>query len=212
MRARLLRIAAVPAIAAAAGGCGGGGSDNGGVGPDPPVLTTLQVTPATTTLFTVSPGNIVKVSAVPKDQNGATMTGLGSPSFSSQNEAVATVASDGTVTAAGAGSTQITASLTAGDATKTGTATVTVQVAPATAAVTAPAFEFLPGSTDVSAGGTVTWTFGSIHHTVTFTSAGSPASVPELENGSASRDFPNNGIFQYRCSIHPAMAGSVRVH
>ncbi len=210
MRAYLLRIAAVPAIAAAAGGCGGG--DSGGSGPEPLVLTTVEVTPATTTLFSVSPGNVVTLSAVPKDQNSATMTGLGSPSFSSQNEAVATVANDGTVTAVAAGSTEITASLTAGDVTETGTATVTVQVAPATAGVSTPGFVFQPVSADVSAGGTVTWTFGTIHHDVTFSTAGSPSNIPLVENGSASRTFPDNGVFQYSCSIHPGMAGSVRVH
>ena len=209
MRACLLKIAVVPTIATAIGGCGGDGSDGG---PDLPVLTTLEVTPATTTLFTVSPTNVVTVSAVPKDQNGETMTGLGSPVFSSQNDAVATVASDGTVTAVGAGSTEITASLTAGDVTKTGTATVTVQVAPATAAVTTPGFVFAPTAADVSAGGTVTWAFGSENHDVTFTTPGSPANIPLTVNGSVSRTFPDNGVFQYRCSIHQGMAGAVRVH
>jgi plastocyanin len=212
MRACWQRIAAIPALAAAAGGCGGGGSDNTGPGPDPPVLTSVEVTPATTALFTVSPGNTVQLTAVPQDQTGETMAGLGAPSFSSQNEAIATVGNDGTVTAVGAGSTQITASVTAGDVTETGTATVTVQVAPVTAAVTAPALLFQPQLVDVSAGGRVTWTFGALHHDVTFSTPGAPQNIPLMENGSASRDFPDNGTFQYRCSIHQGMNGTVRVH
>jgi len=64
----------------------------------------------------------------------------------------------------------------------------------------------------VSAGGTVTWTFGSIPHDVTFTTAGAPADVPALQNGSAARTFPTNGAFGYRCTIHPQMTGAVRVH
>jgi plastocyanin len=176
------------------------------------VLTTVEVTPATATLFTVAPGNVVTLAVVAKDQDGQTMSGLGSASFSSDNGAIADVSSDGTVTAAAAGTAVITASLTAGGVTKTGTTTVTVQVAPASAAVVAPALVFQPAAVDVSAGGSVTWTFGSIHHTVTFSSAGAPADVPELQDGSASRTFPTNGAFSYRCAIHPQMAGAVRVH
>ena len=32
------------------------------------------------------------------------------------------------------------------------------------------------------------------------------------QDGSASRTFPNNGSFSYRCTIHPSMNGAVRVH
>ena len=136
----------------------------------------------------------------------------GSPSFSSENSSIAAVGADGTVTGVGPGSAGITASLTAGGVTKTATATVTVQAAAATTGVVAPAFEFQPGTVDVAAGGAVTWSFGSIHHTVSFTTAGAPESIPELQNGSASRIFSNNGIFGYRCLIHPEMTGFVRVH
>jgi plastocyanin len=191
-------------------GCGGG--DGPGPGPSAPVLTTLEVTPATTTLFTVAPGNTAALTVVAKDQNGGTMSGLGSPSFSSANDAIASVSGDGTITAVAAGTAGITASLTTGGVTETGTSTVTVQVAPASEAVVAPALVFLPAAVDVSAGGSVTWTFGSIQHTVTFTTGGAPADVPALQDGSAARTFPSNGAFGYRCSIHPQMAGTVRVH
>ena len=187
--------------------CGDGGS-----GPGDRVLTTLEVTPATAALFTVAPGNAVTLSVVAKDQDGQTMVGVGSPSFSSDNRAIADVSVDGTITAVAAGTARITASLTAGGVTKTGTTTVTAQVAPANAGVVAPGLAYQPATVDVRAGGTVSWTFGSIPHDVTFTTAGAPADVPELQDGSASRTFPNNGTFGYRCSIHPPMTGLVRVH
>jgi plastocyanin len=208
MRALLLRIAPPLIVAGIGVGCGG----DGGPGPTQAVLTTLEVTPPTATLFTVAPANTVTMSVVAKDQDGRTMSGLGAPSFSSGNSAVASVADDGTVTAAGAGTAAITASLTAGGVTKTGTTTVTVQAAPTSAGVSAPQFVYQPTAVDVSAGGTVTWTFGPIHHTVTFSTAGAPADVPELENGSVPRTFPNNGTFDYHCTIHPTMNGVVRVH
>jgi plastocyanin len=211
MRALLTTISTLLIFAEIGVACGGGG-DGTGPGPNPPVFTTLAVTPGTATLFTVAPGNAVALTAVPKDQNGQTIAGLGSATFSTDNAAVAGVGADGTATAAAAGTALITASLTAGGVTKTGTSTVTVQVAPATTGVFAPEFEFQPPAADVSAGGIVTWTFGPIHHTVTFSDANAPDDVPELQDGSASRTFPTNGSFNYRCSIHPSMAGVVRVH
>jgi len=210
MRALLSRIATLLMVAeTGVAGCGGSGTDPN---PDTPVLTTLEVTPATATLFTVAPENAVTLSVVPKDQNGQTMAGAGTPTFSSDNGAIADVGADGTITAVAAGTAQITASLTAGGVTKTATTTVTVQVAPAAAGVLAPQLAFQPAAADVSAGGTVTWTFGSIPHDVTFTTAGAPADVPALQNGSAARTFPTNGAFGYRCTIHPQMTGAVRVH
>jgi plastocyanin len=208
MRRLLSRMATLLLIAETGAGCGDGGS-----GPDQDqVLTTLEVSPATVALFTVAPGNTVALTVVAKDQRGETMAGVGSPTFSSDNSAVATVSDDGTIRATGAGTTQVTASLTAGGVTATGTTTVSAQVTPATATVTAPAFAYEPQVVDVSAAGAVTWSFGAIHHDVTFTTAGAPANVPELQNGSAGRAFPDPGTFAYRCSIHPAMTGTVRVH
>jgi plastocyanin len=191
-------------------GCGGG--DGPGPGPETPVLTTLEVTPATATLFTVAPGNTATLAVVPKDQDGQTMSGLGSASFSSNNAAVASVSDAGTITAVAPGTAGITASLTAGGVTKTGTTTVTTQVAPTSASVVAPALAFQPATVDVRAGGEVSWTFGSLTHTVTFTTPGAPENVPDLQDGSAARTFPSNGAFAYRCSIHPQMTGAVRVH
>lgn len=210
MRALLSRTATLLIVAGIGVGCGGG--DGPGPGPGESVLTTVEVTPATATLFTVAPGNTVILAVVAKDQDGQTMTGAGSPTFSSDNGAVASVAGDGTVTALAAGTAGITASLTAAGVTKTGTTTVTAQAAPATAAVGTPSLAFSPATVDVSAGGAVTWTIGPITHNVSFTTAGAPADVPDLQDGSAARTFPTNGAFGYRCTIHPQMTGAVRVH
>jgi plastocyanin len=209
---RALGTTALLLVAGAGLGCGGGGdSGDGGVGP-PAGLDRVEVTPATSTLFTVAPGNTVALSVAALDQDGDPVSGAGAPSFSSDNVAVADAAADGTVTAVGAGSARITASVTADGVTKTGTSSVTVQVAPSSAQVQAPQFVFQPAVVDVQAGGGVTWTFGPIPHDVTFTSPGAPANIPLLENGSAVRAFPNNGIFDYTCTIHPSMQGMVRVH
>lgn len=206
MRIESSRIATLLMVAATGFGCGGDGPTS------VPVYTTLEVTPGTPTLFTVAPGNTVTLSVVPKDQNGTAMTGTAVATFSSDNTAVATVGTTGTVTAVAAGTASITSSQAVGSVTKSGTATVTVQDAPATATVLAPSLVFQPTSVDVRATGTVTWTFGAVPHNVTFTTAGAPANVPNLQDGSASRAFPTNGSFGYQCTIHPGMNGTVHVH
>ena len=196
-------------ILAAGAGCGGGG---GPVDPPESVLTTLQVTPATATLFTAAPGNTASLAVVAKDQNGQTIANAGIPSFSSENSAIAEVGDEGIVTAKGPGITRITASLTANGVTETAVTTVTAQVAAANVGVTAPALQYQPGTVDVQAGGAVTWTFGPIHHTVTFTTTGAPQNIGELQDGSAARTFPASGSYNYRCDIHPSMTGLVHVH
>jgi plastocyanin len=133
-------------------------------------------------------------------------------SFTSSAAQVATVTGAGVVTATGPGTAEITTSVSAGGTTLTTVTPVTVVVAPGTATVTAPQFDFTPEIVDIAAGGVVTWSMGAIHHTVAFSTGGSPADLPELENASASRTFASNGTFAYRCTIHPAMRGEVRVH
>jgi len=208
MRALLSSIATLLIVAETGAGCGGGG---GGTGPTG-VLTTVEVTPASATRFTVAPGNTVTLAVVGKDQDGQTMSGLGSPSFSSDNSAIASVSDAGTITALAAGTARITASLTAGGVTKSGTATMTAQVAPANAGVAAPAMAFTPALVDIQLGGSVMWGFGSVPHNVVFTTSGAPANVPDLQDGSASRAFPSHGTFAYHCTIHPGMTGTVNVH
>jgi plastocyanin len=132
--------------------------------------------------------------------------------FSSDNTAVATVAGDGTVTGVSIGTAHVTATVKVGSVTRTGVATITVEVPPAATAVTAPQLAFLPSQAHVSAGGTVTWNIGAVHHTVTFTTPGAPNSVPELLQESATRTFPTPGSYSYICSLHAGMTGTVHVH
>ena len=72
---------------------------------------------------------------------------------------------------------------------------------------------FQPGLVTIKAGGNVTWTYhGSVIHNATFSpAAGSPANVPNGRNGSVSRSFPTVGEFDYSCTNHAGMDGTVRV-
>jgi plastocyanin len=206
MRSMFSGVATLLSVLAA--GCGG----DGGSGPEPRVLTTLELTPATAGLFTVAPGNTVALTVVPKDQDGQVMTGVGPPSYSTSNAAVATVAGDAVVSAVAPGTADISASLTVGSETAAATMQVTVQQAPATASVTAPSLAYTPKTVDVQAGGEVTWSVGPVGHTVTFTTPGAPEEIPYLEEQSASRTFPTSGTFNYQCMIHLGMLGTVNVH
>jgi plastocyanin len=214
MRRLIATFATLLLVAETGAGCGGGGSGSGtgiGTGTSDGVFTKLEVSPATGSLYTVAPGNTVTLSVVAKDQDGNVMTG-GAPTFSSDNAASTSVNDAGTISAVAAGTSTITASLTMGGVTRTGTAAITTVVAAESGAVIAPERRFVPQELNVRAGARVTWTFTSVPHTVTFSSAGSPAGLGEFRDGSDSVVFPTSGTYNYACDIHPGMTGVVHVH
>ena len=205
----LSAVPTLPTLFLLAIACGDGG------GPPPPpdkIFTTLEITPTTAALYDVAPAKTVRLTVVAKDQNGVPMNGADEASFSSANDAVATVDALGTVTGAAPGTAAITASLTIAGITRPAVSTVTVQAAAAAATVAAPAFAYEPATVDVRAGGSVFWAIGSVPHTVTFSTPGAPADIPKSQEGSVSRAFPANGVFQYHCTLHSGMTGTVRVH
>lgn len=213
MRASMVMILASVVVA----GCGGGGG-GGGVGPGTPVFTSLSVTPDTTTIFG-APGTTTQMAASPRDQDGRAMSGLGSPTWSSSDETIATVNGSGLVTSVALGGpVTISASLSAGGVTQTGHGTLVVADIPDSASVTATTGQsFDPSTVTVKVGGKVTWVFKSLGHTVTFvgTATGTPASIGSAAspqaNTSVSRTFTTAGSFGYHCLIHAGMTGTVIV-
>jgi plastocyanin len=79
--------------------------------------------------------------------------------------------------------------------------------------LTTSALRFSPSSVELVQGGTVTWAFNSVGHTVTFSSTtGAPSSIPLSANVSISRDFNTVGTFSYVCQVHPStMTGTIVV-
>lgn len=77
-------------------------------------------------------------------------------------------------------------------------------------AVTVQNNSFSPSCTTVPPGSTITWTWtnASNGHNVTF-----PAGVNSTTQttGTFQRAFPTAGTFAYECTVHPGMAGSIRV-
>jgi plastocyanin len=75
-----------------------------------------------------------------------------------------------------------------------------------------PSLAFLPPTLTIATGGTVTWTFEGVNHTVTFTAAtGVPADIPSSANTTVQRTFGTAGTFAFHCSIHPQMTGTITV-
>lgn len=121
---RACALAAI--VLTTAWGCGGANSPAGPGNPDPPAVMAVEVAPSSAQLFVTPPGNSVLLTVIPKDQDGRPMQGMGPPSFSSSNTAIASVDASGKVTAGAVGVAEITASITAGGVTTSGKAQVVV--------------------------------------------------------------------------------------
>jgi plastocyanin len=74
-----------------------------------------------------------------------------------------------------------------------------------------PAIAYNPQYLTVAPGTTVTFTFFSVQHGVTFDTPGSPSNVPPTTNASVNVVFPTAGTYNFHCPIHSYMTGYVTV-
>lgn len=96
-------------------------------------------------------------------------------------------------------------------------ATPTTNAAPGTTAadgagsstVVLKGVKFSPESVSVKAGETVTWEWddGTIPHDV----SGEGFKSEVQESGTFEHTFSEAGVFEYKCTVHPTMTGSVEV-
>lgn len=206
---RIARLALVTAVV----GCSGGGTSPvpPPPPPPPPVFTSVSVTPPAPT---IQPGTNVQLTATPLDQNGHAMAGLPAAVWASDTSATVSVDANGLATAhVLGGPVNITGTITSGAIVHAGNSAVTVANIPNQADVTATTgLQFVPDSVDISANGSVTWTFQSVTHNVHFSPvAGAPGDIGNTANAAVGRAFTTPGVFHYTCTIH-GMQGVVVVH
>jgi plastocyanin len=85
---------------------------------------------------------------------------------------------------------------------------------PTSGAVSLQNIAFNPDSLVVQSGDTVTWTWndGAIQHNVTFTSGPArPPDSPTKSTGTFAPQFTTAGKYDYHCTLHGAMTGTVVV-
>lgn len=166
---------------------------------------------------TVAVSGTLQLTATGNDPGGSPLPSVGTVTFTSSDDTKATVSGSGLVTGVAAGDVEITGEATVGGVTRTAVADVTVTTTggfPNTATVVAGTNQtFSPASVDIADGGTVTWEFASLAHNVTFASAtGAPGNIATTSNTDVGRTFNTPGTFDYQCTIHSGMSGTVIVH
>lgn len=92
---------------------------------------------------------------------------------------------------------------------------MTFAVTAATTVVRVANNAFVPSGASVSAGDSVAWQWQGVTsaHNITFTLAtGAPADEPDRASGVVWRTFGIAGPFDYRCTNHPGMMGTITVN
>jgi plastocyanin len=200
------------ALAIVVAACGGG--DDPTPPPPTPVFTSVSVSPANPAMVE---GDTLQLSATPRDQNGAAMSGLPAAIFSRTAGTSVTVFGDGRVIAVDPGGSTVTATVTSGGTMHAGTSTpnVTALTTAADVAVSGAGTSFNPATVKIAAGGNVTWNFTSganSPHNVTFGANAPPGDdIGNTNSGSVARTFPNAGSYPYQCTQHSGMTGTVIV-
>jgi plastocyanin len=197
-----------------ASACGGGGSDGGGTNPPPPAtVSSVSLSKGTALL---KPTETTIITATPRDASGNALSGK-TVQWSVASSTIASISPNGssvTVTGVADGQTDVTA--TVEGVSKQARITVTSSFA-TSADVTVGAGGgnvFDPSQVDIASGGTVSFTWGSaVTHNVTFQSPPAPvANITDRSSGGGQVTFNTPGTYNYQCTIHGGMNGTVTVH
>lgn len=210
--ARVARAtAALCATMLVAAACGGGGSSSptSPGGTTTPANTTVASVAITGSANSVAIGASVQLSAAAQNSAGTAVSATFG--WSSSNNAVATVgAATGLVTGVAIGSATITA--TAGGISSTRAMTVTAAVPPpASAQVDMPGTSFQPSLVTIAQGGTITWVFTAVNHSVFFGTGSGAQDIAVTTNASVARTFNTKGTFAMNCGVHAGMSGTITV-
>jgi plastocyanin len=178
-------------------------------GSDPVSSTAVAAVQITTQLGTLRPGQTSQFSAIAVNASGNTISNAGAVTWASSAAEVASVNSQGLVTALTAGSTSITAAIQGVQ----GTRVLTVLAVGSGAIVTMPGNSFIPFEVTIRVGEQVFFEFPqSIHNVIFENKTGAPQDIQQTRNVTIGRTFPLAGQFPYDCTLHPGMTGTVRVN
>ena len=211
MRSTRYLTAVVGLLALSMGACGS--DDDGGTQPGVVTLAAVVVSNPTVAL---QAGQRQAITALGVGTGSASLSDV-TFTYSSATPAVAVVSSTGSITAFTAGTSVITVTGAKGGVTKSTNVTVTVTgTLPAALTVVSGATsnDFTPAFAVVQRGGTVTWTFTGRTHNTTFAgTAGAPANIPNTGNQPVGipRTFATAGTYDYNCTLHAGMVGTVVV-
>ena len=167
--------------------------------------------------LTIPLGQLTQATVGGRDALGGTVAlGTRTVTWSTSNASIATITAAGVVAAVGVGTVNLQASVADGAVPRTGSVQLIVSGipnAPTTADVFMPGLTFSPFETVVKQGGTVRFIFPALVHNVIWDRrlAGSPADINTISNVTVSRTFPTVGVFEYTCTLHPGMDGTIIV-
>ena len=191
--------------------CGGGGDGTGPSGNQ--TLAAITTTPSS--IGTLQAGSTASIVVHGTDTDGNAIANLTGISFTSQDIAVAEVQGSGTVLGLSAGATQVVVTVSFRGVTKVANVPVTVVgTLPLTNEIVGQtvAFVWSPSTVAIARTGTVTFTFGTLGHSVLFSPAsGAPANLGVTTNASIPVHFNTAGNFAFECGVHPGMTGTVIV-
>lgn len=179
--------------------------------------------PTTISLYPESPfvqlGDTVTLVGVPRASDGTPLNIQFPTTFSSSDAAKASVDSKtGIVTGHALGIAIITGTVGSGTHTLSATQEISVVgVSPPAVVIASASLAFTPSDVTITAGSTVRWQFESVMHTVTFFDQFQvglfvPVNIGPTANAEVARTFAARGTYQYQCTIHPAMTGSITVN
>lgn len=191
-------------------GCGGGGA--AAPSANPGQASSLTLSPSASI---VPVGQTVQLTAVAKDENGATVTGLPDPAYQSSDTGLATVNPSGLVTALTAGSVTLSATINAESGTLAATTILTIVATPPNGGNTVQTVgaSFAPAAIIIAQGDSVTWAFSGATHNVTFLSAQPLGGniTDQAPGNHATRTFASAGTYDYECTRHSGMSGVIVV-
>ena len=194
-------------------GCGGSSGDGGTTNPPPATVATVTINRSSAL---VKPSESVTLTATAKSSAGATINGH-TVSWNNSNSSVTSMTPNGasaTVTGSVLGTSSITA--TVDQITSSPTLVTVTNSFPSSASITVGAGGqdvFDPAQADVAAGATVTFTWNNVLHNVTWDNAPSgAANSGDKSTGTYQVTINSAGTFNYHCTIHAGMNGSITAH